>query len=204
VRRSDAGSADREQGSLLAELMVAAGLMVLSVVIVGATLSGPVRGIAGLGHPQAGLEGVDELAVAFVSAVRAARPDLGRPAVLEAEPAHLLVALGHLRDGGQASPATWELRLEEDAALIDGRVVIAGVDATRTRITYRDAVGSSSARQKAALMPRHGRASRSSNCAWRSSIPWELRRSTSRTARRSVSSGRSHERRRSAGATDGW
>jgi hypothetical protein len=141
VRRSDAGSADREQGSLLAELMVAAGLMVLTVVIVGATLSGPVRGIAGLGHPQAGLEGVDELAVAFVSAVRAARPDLGRPAVLEAEPAHLLVALGHLRDGGQASPATWELRLEEDAALIDGRVVIAGVDATRTRITYRDAVG---------------------------------------------------------------
>lgn len=130
-----------QQGSLLAELMVAAGLIVLSVMVVGATLSGPVRGIAGLGHPQDAHEGIDRLAVAFVGAVRNARPHLDRPAVLVARSTGLVIAHGHLRDGAHEAASTWELTLHEDTIVIGSRIVLSGVDAARTRLVYRDAAG---------------------------------------------------------------
>lgn len=130
-----------QQGSLLAELMVAAGLIVLSVMVVGATLSGPVRGIAGLGHPQDAIEGVDRLALVFVGAVRDARPHLDRPAILVARPSGLVVALGHLRDGADAGAATWELTIGEDTIVVGSQVLLHGVDASRTRLVYRDAAG---------------------------------------------------------------
>jgi hypothetical protein len=130
-----------ERGSLLSELMVAAGLIVISVTIVGATLSGPLRGIAGLGHPQDSIEGVDQLGAVLAGAIRSARPHLDRPAVLDARPLRIVVALDHLRDEHDRATATWELRLEEDTVLVDGRAILTGVDAARTLLTYRDAAG---------------------------------------------------------------
>ena len=141
--------ASSEAGSLLAELTVVAGLLLVGVLVVGLTLGGPIRGIDRAAMPSERFEGSDRVGLEFVTAVRTARPSLTRPAVVAAEPARLILALDHLQLD-ERGEMRWSLALVGEAIIIQEtsalashppRVVLTGVDAERSRLRYRDADG---------------------------------------------------------------
>jgi hypothetical protein len=153
-----------EVGSLLAELVVASALLLVAVTVMGATVSGPIRAIERSGQSEEGFEGVDRTALAFVTAVRAARPTLDRPALVVGEPDRLVLGLAAL-DGGterETDDERWTLELVDDTLVMTGperastlsgpasgsrdvdgapRVILRGVDPARTAFRYRDADG---------------------------------------------------------------
>jgi len=141
--------ASGETGSLLAELMVAAGLLLVGVLVVGMTLGGPIRGIDRAALPSERFEGSDRVGLEFVTLVRAARPNIMRPAVITAEPGRLVLALDHLLLD-ERGEIRWSMTLVGEAIMIQEtsahvsqppRVVLTGVDAERSRLRYRDADG---------------------------------------------------------------
>jgi hypothetical protein len=141
-----------EAGALLAELMVASGLLVLGLMVVGATLNGPIRSMEVLALPTQRFEGVDRVGLSLATAVRAARPSLQRPAVLLAAPDHLVLALDHLvsrHSDAEPDPGRrWSLELVGTELLLregsdlDLVVPVTGlrdVDPSRTTLRYFDA-----------------------------------------------------------------
>jgi hypothetical protein len=133
-----------EAGALLAELMVATTLLLLAVLILGATVSGPIRSIERFARPEERFEGVDGAALAFVTAVRSARPSLQHPAVLIAEPHRLTLASGaSVPDtAGQGVGWTFEIDGEHLVHVAAGAVMPDGTDAPR--ILLHDVDGGSS------------------------------------------------------------
>jgi len=150
IRGNSTGQvASSEAGSLLAELMVAAGLLLVGVLVVGMTLGGPIRGMDRAAMPSERFEGSDRVGLELVTAVRAARPNLMRPAVITAEPARLVLALDHLQLD-ERGEMRWSMALLGEAIIIQEtsahasqppRIVLTGVDAVRSRLRYRDADG---------------------------------------------------------------
>jgi hypothetical protein len=141
--------ASGEAGSLLAELMVAAGLLLVGVLVVGMTLGGPIRGIDRAALPSERFEGSDRVGLELVTLVRAARPNLRRPAVITAETGRLVLALDHLHLD-ERGEIRWSMTIVGDAISISEtsdiasptpRVVLRSVDAERSRFRYRDADG---------------------------------------------------------------
>jgi len=146
-RRSAGPPGPGEDGSLLAELVVAAGLLLVGVLLVGLTLGGPIRGMERVATPAEGFEGIDRAGLEFVSAVRTARPALTRPAVLDAGPRRLVLALDHLhRD--ERGDRTWSVELVGDTLVThessslgstESRVVLRHVHQDRSGLRYLDA-----------------------------------------------------------------
>jgi len=141
--------ASSEAGSLLAELMVAAGLLLVGVLLVGMTLGGPIRGMDRAAMPSERFEGSDRVGLELVTVVRAARPNLMRPAVITAEPGRLVLALDHLLLD-ERGEMRWSMLLVGEAIIIEEtsalgsqppRIALTGVDAERSRLRYRDADG---------------------------------------------------------------
>jgi hypothetical protein len=142
------GAVREEQGALLAELMVAVGLLALGVLMVGTTLSGPIRGLESVALPVEGFEGLDRAGLAFVTAVRAARPTLTQPAVLVAEPGRVVLSLGHLVPREGDSGQVWSLTVVEDTLVLAvggdselavEQVVLRNIDPSRTSFSYLSA-----------------------------------------------------------------
>jgi len=142
------GSVRGEQGALLAELMVAVGLLALGVLMVGTTLSGPIRGLESVALPVEGFEGLDRAGLVFVTAVRAARPTLTQPAVLVAERGRVVIALGHLRPEAGETAQAWSLVVVEDTLVLatgsdpevaTQQVILRNIDPSRTSFRYLDA-----------------------------------------------------------------
>jgi hypothetical protein len=141
--------AGAEAGSLLAELMVAAGLLLVGVLVVGMTLGGPIRGMERAATPSERFEGSDRVGLELITAVRAARPNLMRPALITAEPARVVLALDHLQLD-ERGERRWSMALVGEAIIIQEtsalasqppRIVLTGVDAERSRLRFRDADG---------------------------------------------------------------
>jgi hypothetical protein len=146
-RPGEASRDPDEDGALLAELMVAAGLLLVGIMVVAATLGGPLRGLEQAALPSEGFEGFDRAALEFITAVRAARPSLTRPAVLTAEPDRLVLALDHLRSDTRGA-RTWSISIVHDALVVAEssdhgsslpRIVLHDLDPERSSLRYFDA-----------------------------------------------------------------
>jgi len=133
---------DSDLGSTLPELLVAAGLTLLALSMLGASLLAPLAAIGRSATPDQRQEEIDRAGDEVVAIVRRARPGLNEGPLLAAGPDRIAVRVGTLR---HASPVVIRLdggalRTEHPNGTVD-RVLVSGLDADRSRFIIEDREG---------------------------------------------------------------
>jgi hypothetical protein len=130
---------DSDLGSTLPELLVAAGLTLLALSMLGGSLLAPLAAMGRSATPDQRQEELDRAGDEVVAIVRLARPGLHDGPLLAAGPDRIEVRFGTL---GHASPVVIRfhggtLRTEHPDGTVD-RVLVSGLDADRSRFIIED------------------------------------------------------------------
>jgi hypothetical protein len=135
-------TARSEQGSSLPELLVAAGLTLVALSMLSASVLAPLAGMTRAAAPDDRLATLERAGDEVISLLRLARPGLEAGPLLVAGPNHIEIRGGGVRYAAPVSVLLEDgtLRVERDAGLTV-RTLVTGLDPEGSMISFHGADG---------------------------------------------------------------